>query len=136
MLRSCCESRFLRAFALFGLAMLLLPAVPDQSAAQSNFDHFTTGFRLEGAHRFAECEACHTDGMFEGTPTRCGDCHTQASRMRVAWKPPTHITASDRCDSCHRPNAWVAVARVDHLEVIGTCMSCHNGQSADLLLIC
>ena len=130
MYRSRFEGGIPRVLKLTMLVALLVPAASDPSAAQPTFDHFTTGFRLEGAHRFAECESCHTDGVFEGTPTRCGDCHTQASRMRAAWQPATHIITSDRCDSCHRPNAWVAVARVDHLEVVGTCMSCHNGHNA------
>ena len=110
------------------LGLLLLPA--GSGTAQSSFDHFTTGFRLEGAHRFAECEACHTDGLFEGTPTQCAGCHTQASRTQASSQPATHVTTTDRCDSCHRPNAWAGVVRVDHLEVLGTCASCHDGRTA------
>lgn len=107
-------------------AMLLLAQMSADATAQVRFDHLTTGFRLEGAHRFADCEVCHTDGVFAGTPTACVDCHTQASRIRAAWKPPTHLLTTDRCDSCHRPIAWAPVTRFDHLEVHGTCSSCHN----------
>jgi len=106
--------------------MLLLAQMSTDSMAQTRFDHLTTGFRLEGAHRSAECEACHTDGVFAGTPTTCADCHTQASRIRAAWKPPTHLLTTDSCDSCHQPIAWVPVARFDHFEVQSTCSSCHN----------
>ncbi len=106
--------------------VLLLMRTSADSVANTKFDHLTTGFRLEGAHGFADCEACHTDGVFAGTPTECADCHTQASRIQAAWKPPTHLQTGDRCDSCHRPITWVPVARFDHLEVRGTCSSCHN----------
>lgn len=108
------------------MAVLLLAQTSVDSVAKTTFDHFTSGFRLEGAHRSAECETCHTDGMFAGTPTVCANCHTQASRIRATSKPPTHLQTSDRCDSCHRPFAWISVARFDHLEVRGTCSSCHN----------
>ncbi len=107
-------------------ATLLLALTSADSRAEPKFDHFTTGFRLDGAHRFAECEACHSDGLFAGTPTTCADCHTQASRVRAAWKPPTHLLTTDECDSCHRPFAWAPVLRFDHFETQGLCSSCHN----------
>lgn len=108
------------------ISVLLLARMSTDSMAQTKFDHFTTGFRLEGAHRSADCGACHTDGVFAGTPTQCANCHTQASRIRAAWKPPTHLITTDRCDSCHRAFAWIPVTRFDHLETQGTCSSCHN----------
>ena len=107
-------------------AISLLSVSSADPAAETKFDHFTTGFRLEGAHRFAECEACHSDGGFAGTPTRCADCHSQASRSQATRQPPTHLPTTDRCDACHRPIAWAPPIRFDHLEVVGTCSSCHN----------
>ena len=131
-MRSICRDRPTRELCRLGiLALLLLPVVPGQADAQSTFDHFTTGFRLDGAHRVAECESCHTDGLFAGTPTQCSGCHTQAGRINATSKPAVHVTTTDRCDACHRSNAWVAVSRVDHLEVLGTCISCHNGRKAN-----
>lgn len=115
----------LGATLFFGVMPLLL-FCSTNSLAKTPFDHFTTGFRLEGAHRFAECETCHSDGSFAGTPTRCGECHAQASRTRATWRPPTHLPTTNSCDSCHRPNTWAPVIRFDHLEVFGTCSSCHN----------
>jgi len=115
----------LAAALVFGVVPLLVNLSTD-SLAKTSFDHFTTGFRLEGAHQFAECETCHSDGNFAGTPTRCGECHAQASRTRATWRPPTHLPTTDSCDSCHRPNTWAPVIRFDHLEVFGTCSSCHN----------
>ena len=107
-------------------AVLLLAQTSAETMAKTKFDHLSTGFRLEGAHDYADCESCHTDGVFAGTPTTCVNCHTQASRIQATSKPATHLRTSDRCDSCHRPFAWVSVARFDHLEVRGTCSSCHN----------
>ncbi|MDJ0926942.1 MAG: hypothetical protein QNJ73_04745 [Gammaproteobacteria bacterium] len=121
----------------FWLVCLLLLALPGagvlyaQSSVSSSFDHFTTGFRLEGAHRFADCEACHTDGMFVGTPTRCAACHTQASRVRATGQPSHHGLTTQNCESCHRDESWVPIARMDHLEAVGACVGCHNGQRAN-----
>lgn len=112
------------------LALLSLLAVSGYSVGQTTFDHFTTGFRLEGAHRFADCESCHTDGMFAGTPTECSGCHTQTGRINATSQPPFHVTTTNRCDACHRSNAWLAITRVDHLEVLGSCIGCHNGSEA------
>ncbi|MBT8079895.1 MAG: hypothetical protein KJO31_15055 [Gammaproteobacteria bacterium] len=109
------------------MSLLLIFASAD-SRETSTFDHLTTGFRLEGMHAKAECEACHSDGLFAGTPTTCGECHSQASRTRATWKPATHLVTSDRCDSCHRSFSWVPVMRFDHLEATGSCSSCHNNR--------
>ena len=38
--------------------------------------------------------------------------------------------AGDECDACHRETSWSYVRPVDHTAVIGTCISCHNGQTA------
>jgi hypothetical protein len=98
-----------------------------QASVSSDFDHFTTAFHLDGAHRFTECESCHVDGLFGGTPMQCAGCHTQGSRVQATAQPTQHIAASEYCESCHRTVSWVPIARVDHLEVFGTCGSCHNG---------
>lgn len=121
-------SIFLAGVVIF--IVLLLPFESSSQEAQPTFDHFTTGFRLDGAHRLAECESCHVNGIFAGTPTECGGCHTQASRVRATWQPPRHLMVSERCDACHRPVSWVPVARVDHFEVYGSCSSCHNNIAA------
>jgi len=125
------RSLFSMRVAQFLLAIvLMLPVVADRAVAQLAFDHYTTGFRLDGAHRFADCESCHADGMFSGTPVDCSGCHTQASRVNATSQPAFHIPTSDRCAACHRADTWVATARIDHFEVQGTCSSCHNGQKA------
>jgi hypothetical protein len=112
------------------LALVSTGAAHAQPSVASQFDHFTTAFRLDGAHQFAACESCHVDGQFAGTPVECAGCHTQGSRVQATAKPAQHHLATAQCDSCHRTAAWVPVARVDHLEVLGACQSCHDNVRA------
>lgn len=111
-------------------AVLLWGVALSQVSISSDFDHFTTGFRLDGAHQFADCASCHIDGLFVGTPMRCVSCHEQASRVRATAQPARHITTTEQCESCHRTSSWVPVVRVDHFEVFGTCFSCHDNRRA------
>jgi hypothetical protein len=126
--------RKLRAAAALAAVALVLahwaPPARSQASVASPFDHFTTAFRLDGAHQFAACEACHVDGQFAGTPVECSGCHTQGSRVQATVKHPQHHMVTEHCESCHRSTAWVPVIRVDHLEVHGTCASCHDGGRA------
>lgn len=116
---------------LAALALALLPtAAPAQSSIASNFDHYTTGFRLDGEHQFAACESCHTDGMFVGTPRDCVGCHTESSRVRATTKTTQHVLTSERCDACHRTSGFIPIMRMDHLEAFGSCASCHDGRRA------
>jgi len=112
------------------IAAFTIGTATSQTAIRSSFDHFTTGFRLDGAHEFGECASCHIDGMFVNTPTRCVGCHTNAGRVRATAKPPTHIVVTEQCESCHRTSTWAPVARMDHFEVLAPCFSCHNNQRA------
>jgi hypothetical protein len=115
--------------ALLALA-LLAGGAASQERASTVFDHFTTAFRLDGAHQFVACEGCHVDGLFAGTPAQCGGCHAQGTRVRATFQPAQHIRTTEFCDSCHRTTGWVPVVAVDHVEVFGTCMSCHEGVHA------
>ncbi len=115
-----------------GLALLLLAggAALAQTVLRSDFDHDTTGFRLEGAHSIAQCGDCHRRGVFAGTPSSCDGCHTNGGRVRAGTQPATHILSSDHCESCHTEFAWAPVRRVDHLEVVGSCSGCHDNRIA------
>jgi hypothetical protein len=108
------------------LVLLLAPGVLfAQARPNSSFDHFTTGFDLDGAHRVVDCESCHVAGVFQGTPTQCGSCHVTGGRIRASAKPANHPLTTEYCADCHRTTAWVPV-RMNHDAVFGTCMSCHN----------
>ncbi len=40
-----------------------------QAHAADDYEHFMTGYPLSGAHRRVDCDACHVNGIFVGTPT-------------------------------------------------------------------
>ncbi len=113
------------ALALLAVAFAFLAPRPAVAAA-STFDHFTTGFELVGEHRMAPCASCHVGGIFKGTPHECSACHTPGSRIGATAKPVKHIVSSTDCSQCHTPFAWKPVANFNHLNVVGTCSSCHN----------
>ena len=85
---------------------------------RDRFDHDTTGWPLEGAHRAAPCADCHhaTDkhGLptFLGTDSLCGSCHADTVHGLTA-------TAMRACGRCHTEQAWTparARLRFDHDE--------------------
>ncbi len=112
------------------LLALGVAVVPLETAAQarfnSDFDHFTTGFRLDGAHLRVECESCHVGGVFKGTPTQCSGCHAVGGRVQASAKPVNHPLTTNFCDDCHRTTAWLPLARMNHDSILGNCASCHN----------
>lgn len=116
--------------ALLALALLAGGAVLAQTAFDSSFDHFTTGWPLEGAHRSVDCASCHVGGVFQGTPRQCGTCHSRAGLVMAQAPPFNHIRTTAECDACHRESSWSYIVAVDHAVVVGTCASCHNGRTA------
>lgn len=116
-------ARFLQVLALL---LITTGAWAQGSASGKPFDHHNTGFPLEGAHAFVPCQSCHTDGEFKGTPRDCVGCHSPNARFNATFKPVTHITSTDQCATCHRPTFWEDVVRVDHMQVMGPCLQCHN----------
>ena len=77
---------------LFGMLLLASPA-----EAQQSFDHFTTGFHLDGAHQNVSCDRCHSGAVFEGTNPTCAGCHSQIGLVQATMKPPNHISSSALC---------------------------------------
>lgn len=117
--------------AIAGLVLVLAAGLaPAQSAFETDFDHDSTGWPLQGSHRNVDCGTCHVAGIFEGTPRQCVACHSRGSLVQAAGVPLNHVRTTDECDACHRQNDWGYVRRVDHNAVIGTCLSCHNGLTA------
>ena len=112
------------------LVALLLPGFAGaQSTIRSDFDHDSTGFRLDGAHLASGCGDCHSRGIFEGTLRECEDCHTQGRIVTATPKPARHVLTSERCAACHATRSFVPLARMDHTEAFGDCVSCHNNQT-------
>ena len=95
-----------------------------------------TGEPLVGAHATADCDGCHTNGIFEpGVATECVACHLGDYR---GAEEPNHVQAGfpTDCEVCHRVSdtSW-GQGRFDHQAVFplqGThrtleCESCHAG---------
>jgi hypothetical protein len=117
---------------LAGLAFLILAIGQGhaQSAFRSGFDHFTTSWPLEGAHQNVDCEECHVEGIFKGTPRECASCHDRGGLVKATARPLDHIRSTAQCQDCHSPTSWAAVRRVDHTQVLGSCRTCHDGNIA------
>jgi len=94
------------------------------------FDHLTTGFELDGVHRDLPCESCHLNAVFKGTPRDCLTCHTSGSQFNATPKTLSHIASSNNCAACHDTNSFRPQVHFDHAEVLGSCVSCHNGTIA------
>jgi hypothetical protein len=116
------------------LAAQLLPsALATAAIAPSitvSFDHLTTGFELEGVHRDLPCESCHLNAVFRGTPKDCGSCHTTGSPFNATPKTTVHIPSTNNCAACHNTISFRPDVHFDHAEVMGSCVSCHNGTIA------
>ncbi len=102
-----------------------------ETRERKNFDHLgQTGFDLTAVHRLTDCADCHLKSIFSGTPRRCRGCHGSQGIRTASRKGARHIRSTDNCDLCHTDttaNSWLPIRRVDHLEVRGSCFSCHNG---------
>ena len=121
--------------AMIAAASLLGPAAPASGAAAAPpitvpFDHLSTGFELDGVHRDLPCESCHVNAIFKGTPRNCGVCHIAGSIYNATPKTTTHILSTNNCAACHDTTSFRPDIHFDHAEVMGTCVSCHNGTIA------
>lgn len=69
-------------------------------------------FALTGAHTSLDCEDCHINGVFAGTPTDCVGCHRDDYD---ATTDPNHVQAGfpTDCEECHTTSTWEG-AEVDH----------------------
>jgi Cytochrome c7 and related cytochrome c len=116
-----------------GLAAAPAPAQAGSSAAPITvpFDHLTTGFELDGVHRDMPCEACHLNAVFRGTPRDCGTCHITGSPFNATPKTVTHIPSTNQCAACHNTISFRPYVHFDHSQVMGSCVSCHNGTIAE-----
>lgn len=119
---------FRRLFVLLLLAGYACPAA--WAVQRTQFDHLTTGYELQGAHRDLSCEYCHLQGVFRGTPRTCGGCHSMGSRVNAIAKPVTHVSTTDNCLLCHSILSFAPIVRMDHTAALGSCFSCHNGARA------
>lgn len=126
-------STFIAALAPLAGLLLLTLVLPASAAPGStaSFDHTRTGFPLTGAHAQADCQSCHSGGVFQGTPRQCALCHFQGSRRAITFKPANHVQTTQPCELCHTSTVTWTGARFQHSGVVpGGCMQCHNGGMA------
>ena len=109
----------------------------------SDFDH-ASRFPLQGRHAEIECESCHEEKVFRGTPTECVHCHAE---------PEIHAGFFGlKCDYCHTADAWTPAqirmhtfpldhgrqpdlaCQVCHVQVYQeyTCYGCHEHQPEEI----
>jgi len=117
------------AVLLILFAGLCISAIAEENS--SSFDHFKTGFPLDGLHQQAECGDCHVKGVFLGTPRECELCHSNRMAISGSIKPTNHLRTTDLCGDCHSPLGWNVIIRVEHASMIGSCVSCHNNTVED-----
>lgn len=94
------------------------------------FDHAQTGFNLIGAHKQADCAACHKDSVFSHIGTACLDCHADHHQGQLRTD----------CAECHTPRDWQPRQELllQHAErgfpltgahAATDCEACHQGHS-------
>jgi thioredoxin reductase/Pyruvate/2-oxoacid:ferredoxin oxidoreductase delta subunit len=97
----------------------------------ATFDHSTSRFPLQGAHRTIPCADCHRQG-YTGTPADCYSCHRSDYE---GARDPNHVSAGfpTTCQTCHGPSGWEP-ATFDHAtsdfpltgaHVSAACQACH-----------
>ena len=90
----------------------------------SNFEHADV-FRLDGEHFALECEECHQEKQYAGTPQECSGCHEE---------PAVHAGLFGQdCDRCHIASAWFPAELKNHTFVVDhgdntspQCETCHH----------
>ena len=109
----------------------------------AEFDHDQTAFPLTGAHGNVNCEQCHVNGQFSGTPTDCYSCH-QAKYETTTDPDHQKNGFSHDCNQCHSTSAWQP-ATFDHTEtnfpLTGAhqnvnCIECHQDGYANTPTAC
>jgi hypothetical protein len=89
--------------------------------AGAGFTHTT--WPLTGAHRTLDCTACHTGGVFAGTPNDCVDCHLPDY---LGATDPDHdvLAFPTDCTLCHDTGGWDG-AQFSHAGIVSGCVDCH-----------
>lgn len=70
-----------------------------------HFDH-QDFFPLEGSHAEIDCQACHVEQIYQGTPVECKDCHPE---------PEIHAGFFGfKCEYCHDSSSWYPAQLISH----------------------
>ena len=96
-----------------------------QALAQFSANDHAALFPLTGGHAPLECESCHVNEQYVGTPRDCVGCHAE---------PELHegLLGTD-CARCHTPDAWRPAALLAHQFPLDhgdegqiACVTCHT----------
>ncbi|MBI1912575.1 MAG: hypothetical protein HYS21_11320 [Deltaproteobacteria bacterium] len=86
----------------------------------TQFRHSSTRYPLQGAHRVAECSACHKNRVYRNTTQTCYNCHQSGYSSA-----PLHVQNNygRDCLQCHDRNyaSWT----FRHQALNSNCSSCH-----------
>jgi len=88
----------------------------------ATFDHSNTGFPLVGKHSNLACSNCHSNGVYQGTPTNCYACHASNDHHNGQF--------GTNCGSCHTPSGWGNV-NFDHNNTAFPLVGKHTGVSCN-----
>ncbi len=81
-----------------------------------SFDHNSFAFKLEGQHANVECQQCHINNVYQGTPTDCYACHQKDDQHNGQF--------GTDCAACHTTSDWDNV-NFDHAGLTD-CAACHT----------
>lgn len=88
----------------------------------TEFDH-DTFYVLDGAHRVLNCETCHAEQVYAGTPRTCVGCHAD---------PGVHLGLfGETCERCHTTTAWIPAQLTLHTFPLD-----HGGQGENACITC
>jgi hypothetical protein len=111
--------------------LLFATSAQAQNSSTSGFDHTTTGFPLIGTHVYVPCAACHINGRYETTPTKCFGCHNGMTAPGAASLLGVHPVTTNYCEGCHLTTTWRDYRFIDHTQALAPCANCHNGKIAE-----
>lgn len=92
----------------------------------------------------AQCDTCHLNftafapatmnhaGNSPAVNNNCSTCHGGAyTFVNALAKPPTHVTTTAQCDTCHKTTTYLSwaegVTYTHGPTAVGVCSTCHNG---------
>jgi hypothetical protein len=94
-----------------------------------NFDHNSTGFKLENQHKKSNCKACHLDLVFNKADKSCNSCHADVHQL----------TVGNDCVRCHNTQNWlvnnvIEIHEQNGFQLLGghstlNCIDCHKSQT-------
>jgi hypothetical protein len=97
----------------------------------SRFDHNCAAFKLTGKHVNVNCNSCHSNNVYKGTPQACVSCHAEPK------VPQVHKARyGSNCNQCHTTATW-SHATFDHNQcafkltgkhVNVSCNACHKNE--------